>query len=46
MNIARFKKRIGTGIVVHPKNFVKTEEDLRIPTYMLPFALKDSSFLS
>ena len=42
----RFKKRIGTGIVVHPKNFVKTEEDLRIPTYLLPFALKDSSFLS
>ena len=38
---ARFKNRIGTGLVVHPKNLNKTDDELQIPTYMLPFALRD-----
>ena len=43
---SRFTKRIGKGLVVHPKNLVKTDEGLQIPAYMLPFALNDLTMLS
>ncbi len=41
---ARFGKRVGASLIVHPKQFVVDKTGLRIPTYMLPYALKDSIF--
>lgn len=37
----RFGSRIGTSLIVHPKQLVADEEGFRIPTYMLPFAIKE-----
>ncbi len=41
---SRFAKRIGSNLVVHPKNLAETDEGLQIPAYMLPFALQDKTF--
>ena len=37
----RFGSRIGTSLIVHPKQLIVDEEGFRIPTYMFPFAIKE-----
>ena len=40
----RFGKRVGASLIVHPKQLVATESGLRLPTYMLPYALEGEIF--
>ncbi len=40
----RFGRRVGASLIVHPKQFVADETGLRIPTYMLPYALEGGIF--
>lgn len=37
----RFGRRIGASLIVHPKQLVTEKDNLRIPTYMLPFVLEE-----
>ena len=40
----RFGRRVGASLIVHPKQLVANEAGLRLPTYMLPYALEGGIF--
>ncbi len=41
---SRFGKRVGSSLIVHPKQLVVDDSGLRIPAYMLPYALQSGVF--